>query len=287
MKYEFIRKYQDEFAVGGMCRVLGVSRSGYYHWLGRKPSSRACEDEVLAAAIRRSHEESRQIYGVLRILRDLIAWGYRCGKKRLRRLMRKMGIRAKIAKKFKVTTHSAHGHPISPNLLKTAPLITGPDQVWVSDITYLWTQEGWLYLAIVLDLYSRKIVGWAISTRLKADLVINAFEQAVSRRRPPAGLIFHSDHGVQYACEAFREKLKKYGALSSMGAKGYCYDNAYAESFFHSFKTEWVYGYDYQTRNQARASIFEYIEIIYNRIRRHSALGYQSPDAFEMLQMAA
>ena len=287
MKYQFIESHKNEFMVGEMCLVLGVSRSGYYSWLHRVPSKRSCEDSVLEVEILDIYEKSRCTYGIVRTLRDLLVRGFQCGWKRVRRLLRGLGLYPKTKKKFKVTTNSKHQYPVMPNLLKQDFSASCPDQVYVSDITYIRTQEGWLYLAIVLDLYSRKIVGWALKERLTADLVIDAFLQAVWSRKPQPGLIFHSDQGVQYACHAFQNLLRSYKAISSMSGKGNCYDNAVAESFFHTLKTELIYHENYQTRKEARTSIFEYIEVFYNRYRRHSTLNYVCPVDFEFLRNVA
>lgn len=281
MKYQFIESHKNEFMVGEMCLILGVSRSGYYSWLHRKPSIRELANRHLSSVIMAIYKKSRQTYGLFSILKELIVKGLQCGKNRLYRLMRKLGISAKNKKKFKATTDSKHTYPISPNLLNRHFDVDTPDTVWVSDLTYIWTNEGWLYLAIVLDLYSRKIVGWTMSHRMKTDLVSRAFMQAAWRRQPGSGLIFHSDRGSQYASHAFRKVLKKYKAISSMSRKGDCWDNAVAESFFHTLKCECVYRERYKTRQEAFSSIFEYIEVFYNRIRRHSTLGYISPDEFE------
>ncbi len=287
MKYEFIKKHRSLFRMGKMCQVLGVSRSGYYSWLHRVPSKRSCENTVMEVEILDIYEKSRFTYGIIRTLKELLFRGFSCGWKRVRRLLRRLGLYPKTKKKFKVTTNSRHRYPVSPNLLKQDFTASCPDQVWVSDITYIRTGEGWLYLATVLDLYSRKIVGWALKECLTTDLVIDAFMQAVWSRKPMPGLIFHSDQGVQYACHAFRNLLRSYKFISSMSGKGNCYDNAVAESFFHTIKTELVYHEKYQTRKEATSSIFEYIEVFYNRIRRHSTLNYLCPVEFEKLKNVA
>jgi len=287
MKYEFIREHRNEFPVGKMCQVLEVSRSGYYSHLKWTPGQRCLENQALSTAIKEIHRESRGIFGLWQILKELLARGFRCGKNRVYRLMKKLGIRSKIKRKYKVTTDSKHKEPLSANLLNRHFHVDLPDRVYVSDITYIWTQEGWLYLAMVLDLYSRKIVGWALRPYLTTDLVEEAFLYAIRRRKPLPGFIFHSDRGIQYASKQFRKLLKKHGGISSMSRKGNCWDNAVAESFFHSLKCEWVYWESYKTRREARSSIFEYIEIFYNRKRRHSTLNYMSPDGFEQWKKAA
>ena len=278
MTYTFIREHVCEFTIEEMSRVLEVSRSGYYVWLKRKKSRREIENEELLKKIKAIFDKSRQTYGSPSIANELKG---KASKNRVARLMKLKGIRAKTKKKFKVTTHSKHNRPVSENLVKQNFSVTEPDKIWVSDITYISTVEGWLYLAIVLDLFSRKIVGWAMKERLTDELVIDAFDQACLNRRPDSGLIFHSDRGSQYASHDFLKKLKYRGFLSSMSGTGNCYDNAVAESFFHTLKTELVHFEYYRTREEAKSSIFEYIEGFYNQFRRHSTLDYMSPEAFE------
>jgi transposase InsO family protein len=227
---------------------------------------------------------SRKTYGSLSIKNALSDDGIIVGKNRVARLMRKHAIQAKTKKKFKVTTNSRHNRPVADNLLNQDFIVTVPNTVWVSDITYIWTDEGWSYLATVLDLYSRRIVGWAVKERLTDTLVIEAFERACINRNPKSGLMFHSDRGSQYASNDFRKRLSARGFLQSMSGAGNCYDNACAESFFHTLKTELVYFEHYRTREEAKTSLFEYIEMFYNRFRRHSTLGYKSPARFEELQ---
>ena len=235
----------------------------------------------LSAKIRVIHAESKQIYGSPRVHDELLDQGIRCGKHRVARLMRREGLKAKAGRKFRVTTDSSHGKPAAPDLVQRNFSALSPNQVWVGDITYLWTAEGWLYLAVFIDLYSRMVVGWSIGTRLRASLVTLAFARAVARRRPASGLIVHTDQGVQYASEAFRQVLATANARQSMGSRGDCYDNAVAESFFHSFKVEAVYGSSIETRREMEYQAFEYIERFYNRKRKHSAIGLRSPEQFE------
>ena len=237
--------------------------------------------------IRESHQRSRRAYGSPRITEDLRAKGTMCGKNRVARLMNIHGIIGKAKKKFKATTNSKHNLPIAENLLNQNFEAEKPNTVWISDITYVPTLEGWLYLVVILDLFSRQVVGWAMSDRLTSGFVIKALYQAIGRRRLASGCIFHSDRGVQYASTDFRDVLKAFGFIQSMSRKGNCYDNAVAESFFHTLKTEHVYDYRYELRAEARQSIFEYIEMFYNRQRRHSALGYRSPLSFELEAMTA
>ena len=234
-----------------------------------------------------SHKNSRGAYGSPRITDELRSKGTKCGENRVARIMKVNGIVAKTAKKFKATTNSKHNLPVAENLLDQNFVSEQPNTVWVSDITYIPTGEGWLYLAVILDLYSRQVIGWAMSDRLTSGFVIKALYQAVGRRKPGTGCVFHSDRGVQYASSDFRDVLKAYGFIQSMSRKGNCYDNAVAESFFHTLKTEHVYDYRYETRAEAIQSVFEYVEMFYNRQRRHSALGYRSPVSFELEAMAA
>ena len=287
MKYQFIARYSSAYGVGRMCRVLEVSRSGFYDWRSRPCGKRRQENEKLLMAIRESYHKSKGNYGSPRIMEDLREKGIRCGENRIAKIMKVNGIVAKSKRKFKVTTNSKHNLPVTENLLQQQFVATGPNKVWCSDITYIQTLEGWLYLVVILDVFSRRVVGWAMSERLTADFVMRALYQAMGRRNPALGCIFHSDRGVQYACSEFRKILQNNGFLQSMSRKGDCYDNAIAESFFHTLKTEHVYQCRYPTRAEARQSVFEYIEIFYNRQRRHSALGYRSPISFELGILAA
>ena len=266
---------------------IGASRSGYYRWKRQPQSKRQKENEKILMEIRESHKNSRRAYGSPRITEDLQAKGMKCGENRVARLMKIHGIVGKAKKKFKATTNSKHTLPVAENLLNQNFEAEKPNTVWVSDITYIATLEGWLYLVVILDLFSRQVVGWAMSDRLTSGFVVKALYQAIGRRHPASGCIFHSDRGIQYASTDFRDVLKAYGFIQSMSRKGNCYDNAVAESFFHTLKTEHVYDYRYETRAEARQSIFEYIEMFYNRQRRHSALGYRSPVSFELEAMAA
>jgi len=286
MKYDFIESHSSAFAVERMCLVLGVRRSGYYAWRSRVPGNRSSEDERLLVRIRESYKKSRRSYGSPRVTKDLRALGLHCGKNRVARLMREHGIAARTKKKFKATTNSRHALPVAPNLLNREFNVARPDEAWVGDITYVWTREGWLYLAVVLDLFSRKVVGWGMGERLTAEIALSALKMAIGNRMPSAGLIYHSDRGVQYACEAFRKLLELHGFIQSMSRKGDCWDNAVAESFFHSLKTEHVYFEDYKTRAEATGKIFEYIEVFYNRTRRHSTLDYCSPAEFEAMAVS-
>jgi len=242
----------------------------------------------LLKEIREIHKQSRQTYGSPRITRELHNRGYRCSRARVARLMSKNMIYAKTKRKFKVTTESAHHYPVAVDLLNQDFTVDCPNKIWVSDITYIWTKAGWLYLTVILDLFNRQVVGWSMSQRLTAiTTTLPALNDAFRRQLPDAGLIFHSDRGVQYACHEFRNKLMNYNMTQSMSGKGNCYDNAVAESFFHTLKTELVYFEKYETKEQAKQSIFEYIEIFYNRQRLHSALNYQTPVEYAITMKAA
>jgi putative transposase len=271
-----------------MADILGVSRNGYYRWKRKPKSNRAQEDDILLNPIKEIMKKGRGNYGspmVTKILRN--EYGIRCGKNRIARIMRENGIKAKTHRKFKATTNSKHKYPVAPNLLNQEFNVAAPNTVWVADITYIGTDEGWLYLAVIMDLYSRQIVGWAMDELMKRDLVLRALQQAVWRRNPPWDLIHHSDRGSQYASTDYQRALKKYGMKPSMSRKGDPYDNACAESFFATLKKQHVYFYHYATRAQARQSIFEYIEVFYNRIKGHSLLDGRSPVDFETLTQAA
>ena len=283
MKYEFIHTNRSVFGIENMCRILHLSRSGYYSWIARPESNRARENRILVLKIRRSHELSKEIYGSPRITDDLFDWGYQASRPRVARLMQANGIRSKIKRKFKVTTNSEHKQSISPNLLNQNFYVSAPNLILVSDITYIRTAEGWLYLTTIMDLFHRKIVGWSMSrTMTVQQTTMAAMRQYLMNHNPKPGVIFHSDRGIQYASKDFRRLLDKHNVVQSMSGKGNCYDNAVAESFFKTLKTELVYHERYWTRAQAKNSIFEYIEVFYNRIRKHSALGYLSPEQYEV-----
>lgn len=281
MKFEFMKNHENEFSIERMSKVFNVSRSGYYKFIHAKPSARSKENDGLLEKIKTTHKESRGTYGSPRIHAELGFQGETCSRKRVARLMKKAGIEAKMKKRFKVTTKANPKAKAAPNLLKQDFTADAPNQRWVADLTYVATSEGWLYVAIILDLFSRKIVGLAMEERMTADLVLKALEQAVLHRKPQAGLIHHSDKGSQYTSQDFQSLLTLYGLIASMSGTGNCFDNATAETFFHTLKTEHIYFEYYETRAQARESIFEYIEVFYNRKRRHSTLGYLSPEMFE------
>lgn len=265
-----------------MCRVLCVSRSGYYAWRRRAPSATALRRAELTARIGQAHAESRRIYGAPRVHRELLAQDMRCSKNTVAKLMRKAGLRSKRRRRFVVrTTDSRHAHPIAPNRLNRKFQQAELNQAWAADITYIPTAEGWLYLAVVIDLCSRKIVGWSTSDSLAAELTCRALREAFLKRKPSGPLVHHSDRGVQYACDAYQQLLAGRNLATSMSRKGNCYDNAVLESFFGTLKTELVHHERYPTREAARQSLFEYIEVFYNRRRRHSALDYRSPHQYE------
>ena len=270
-----------------MCGALEVSPSGYYAWINRPECRRNREDMRLVLEIKAVHRENRGTYGSPRIHAELKDRQLRHGKKRVARLMRENSIRAKQKKKFKATTDSKHCHPVSPNLLQRNFEADMPDRKWLADITYIPTREGWLYLAAILDLHSKIIVGWSMARRMTKRLVLEALEMAVGRRHPGSGLVHHTDRGSQYACADYQRALRSHGMICSMSRKGDCWDNAPMESWFHTLKTELVNHRDYQTRSQAKADIFDYIEVFYNRSRRHSALGYMTPAQYERIKMAA
>lgn len=266
-----------------MCRVLKVSRSGYYAWRGRPESERDVENRRLVDRIRIVHKKSRKTYGSLRVHSQLVLDGERCSRGRVERLMSVNGIRAKGRRKFVATTDSKHDLPVAENVLGREFSVAEPDRVWVSDITYIPTDEGWLYLAGVVDLCSRTAVGWSMSEGLERQLVMDALKMAYLRRRPCKGLIHHSDRGSQYASADYRQLLSDYGMQMSMSRKGDCWDNAVMESFFGTLKKELVHHRRYRTREEARREIFNYIEIFYNRQRLHSSLGYLPPAEYENL----
>lgn len=276
-----MQQHQAEFPISVMCDVFSVSRSGYYAWLKKPVSKRQQANTKLLEKIRAAHHDSGEAYGSPRVYQALKKQGEPCSENRVARLMREDGLRAKTKRRFKATTDSKHNLPVAPNLLNRDFSPEEPNQVYAGDITYIWTTEGWLYLAVVIDLFSRSVVGWAMDKRMTRQLVLDALTMAVQRRRPPSGVIFHSDRGSQYASADFQALLAKHGMRCSMSRKGDCWDNAPVESFFGSLKQELVFHQKYQTRFHARQSIFEYIERFYNRRRLHSTLGYKSPADYE------
>lgn len=286
MRYRFIRDHQDQWPVAIQCSVLEVSRSGYYSWLGRSESATSQANRALSREIAEIHRENRGVYGSPRVYLALIHRGHTVGRNRVARLMRRDGLQARTKRRFKATTDSRHGHPVAPDLLQRNFTPGEPNRVWAADITYIWTREGWLYLAVVMDLYSRGIVGWSMGDRLTSPLVCQALRMALQRRRPPAGLLHHSDRGCQYAAGDYQALLRKNGIVCSMSRRGNCWDNAPVESFFGTLKCEWVFHHRYHSRAEARQSIFDYIERFYNRRRMHSTIGGLSPMEFEQQREA-
>lgn len=272
----------DEYTIKRLCLVFAVSRSGYYAWSQSSGSSRVQRDGQLRAKIAAVHQQSRQTYGSPRITAELRAQNETVGRHRVARLMREAGLRGRQKRRYRVrTTDSQHAHPIAPNRLTGLPAPTQPNQVWVSDLTYVPTDEGWLYVAGVLDRYSRYLVGWAMGSTLDTAVPLAALIMALRHRKPPAGLIHHSDRGVQYASSHYRSTLQAHGLVASMSRKGNCYDNAAMEAFWNTLKNELVYRCHFTSRAQARTAIFEFIECFYNRSRRHSSLGFKSPLDYE------
>lgn len=266
-----------------LCRSLNVSRSGYYEWQRRPESPRQRENRSLLEAIRRVHAQSRECYGALKTWKTLCADGIHAGKHRVARLRRENGIEAKRRRRFRASTYARGGRWTAPDLVKREFQSSAPNRIWVGDVTFIRSRGGWLFLAMLLDLYSRRIVGWSMSARNDEALVTDALKMALEHRRPEAGLIHHTDRGRLYACSQYRKVLQNHRVKPSMGRKGDCYDNAVAESFFSTLKNELIHGTWFQDPAQARTAIFEYIEVFYNRQRRHQALGYRSPDEFERM----
>lgn len=264
-----------------MREALGASRSGFYLWLKAQDSRKARFERYLLIKIKKVYDSSKGVYGSRRIMKELRPMGVECYYNKIVDIMREHRIKAKTKRKYKATTNSKHNLKISSNLLERNFNAKEINRVWTGDITYVWTREGWLYLSTVIDLYSRKVVGWSLGKRLTADLVLSSLDKAVKLRKPEAGLIFHSDRGAQYAGDKFREALRRIGAVQSMSRKGDCWDNAVAESFFKTIKSELVYWHNFQNRKEAELIIFEYIEVFYNRKRLHSTINYMTPDAFE------
>ena len=281
MKFQFIADHRQEFPVRRMCQVLGVSASGFYAWRQRRPSARKMANDKLLSQIKQVHAESRGTYGSPRVHAVLVQQGVACGRHRLARLMQQQGLRAKGKRRYKRTTNAVHPYPITPNVLNQEFMAQAPNKKWVGDITYIPTGEGWLYLAAVMDLYSRRVVGWAMADHMKQELTVKALSMALSQCRPKPGLLHHTDRGCQYAATQYRALLHQHQIQVSMSRSGNCYDNAPMESFFATLKAELAHYGGYGTRQQARAEIFEYIEVFYNRRRRHSSLGYLSPLQFE------
>ena len=283
-RYQFITDHASQYAVALLCRVLGVARSGYYAWRRRTHHRRREADRHLETRIRQIHTASRGTYGSPRVHAELRDQGVRCSEKRVARVMRQAGIRAHRARRRRITTDSRHPFPIAVNVLQRNFAAAAVNTKWAADITYIETNEGWLYLAVVLDLCSRRVIGWAMEPTLERGLVLSALEMALGRRRLTTPLVHHSDRGSQYASRDYQARLAAAGIQCSMSRRGDCFDNAPVESFFGTLKTELVYQQRFTTRQDARRAIFEYMEVFYNRKRRHSALGYLSPVEFEARQ---
>jgi len=283
MRYQFIEEHRDMFYVHLMCRLLKVSRSGYYSWRIRPVSQREMANRELVKKIKAVHSNSQETYGSPRVYQELKAQCIACSENRVARLMQSHGIRAKQVKRKKVTTKANGAHPVAPNLLNGNFTAERPDEKWLADISYIPTAEGWLYLAVIMDLFTRRIVGWSMAARMTSMLVEVALKMALQQRQPPPGLLHHSDRGSQYTCKDYQTLMKSNLIEVSMSGAGNCYDNAPIESLFGTLKTELVHHRAYRTREEAKTDIFFYIEGFYNRRRRHSALGYLSPVDFELL----
>jgi putative transposase len=286
VRFAFIATEKAHYSVALLCQVLQVSRSGFYAWHQRSVTPRTLKDQALGLEIAAIFRASRGRYGSPRVLAELRERGQHTGRKRVARLMRSAGLRARERRRLRCTTDSRHGMAIKENLLARRFAVTKPNTSWVTDITYLWTFEGWLYLAVILDLYSRRVVGWSLSERLERGGALDALRMALDHRQPSPGLLHHSDRGSQYASGEYQALLAEHGMVSSMSRRANCWDNAVAESFFASLKMELVYQSRWRTRDQARSAVFEYIELFYNRQRRHSALGFLSPAEFERQKAA-
>jgi transposase InsO family protein len=290
LRFDFIRQQKKAYPVTLLCKVMDVSRTGFYdHVQSHDDSPATCiGDPVLKARIKAIFKLSRASYGSRRMLAQLRSEGYRIGRYKVRRLMRDLGLKAKVRRRFKVTTESRHSFPVAPNILERRFDVRQPNKVWTADISYVWTLEGWLYLAVVMDLFSRQIVGWALDKRIKKQLTLNALAMAYWRRKPLPGLLHHSDRGSQYACHDYQNRLGHYGMTASMSRKGDCWDNAPTERFFRSLKTERLDGIRFPSRASARLEVVDYITY-YNSLRLHSTLGYVSPMGYEkeLLQKAA
>jgi putative transposase len=286
MKFAFIHAEKVQFSVAALCRVLGVSRQGYYAYAKRAPSARTVDDASLQEHVREAFEESDRRYGSPRVLRTLRRKGVAASKRRVERAMRGQGLYARRGRRFIATTKADPTHPVERNLLAREFVATRPNERWVTDITYVWTDEGWCYLAAILDLFSRAVVGWALSSSLSTELPLAALDMAVKRRRPGAGLLHHSDRGCQYTSTDYRAALAELGVTVSMSRKGNCWDNAVAESFFATIKKELVHTRSWASRLALRTAVFEYIEVFYNRRRLHSALDYQTPAEVDDLYAA-
>jgi putative transposase len=280
MKYLFMEEHKKTFPQNLMAKILGVSRSAFYKW---KNEDRSSKNLKVLRAIEDIHKASRKTYGSPRIFSQLKALDFKVSKSKVERLMKENGIRAKQKRKYKATTNSKHNYPVAENILNRNFKPEAPNKVWAGDITYVWTTEGWLYLAVILDLFSRQVIGWSMSDRMTKELALDALRMAIAKRQPIPGLIHHTDRGSQYASGAYQKLLKAHGIICSMSRKGNCWDNAVSESFFHTLKTEMIFFENFETRQEAVSQIFEWIEVFYNRQRIHSTLGNKTPEQFENL----
>jgi putative transposase len=287
VRFAFIHAEKAYFTVSAMCRVLEVTRQGYYAYANRPPSPRVVAEAELCEAVREVFTESGETYGSPRVLRELHAREFRVGKRRVERAMRGMGLQPPTRRRHRTTTVRDPAHPVAPNELARDFKAARPNERWVTDITYVWTDEGWAYVAIILDLFSRAVVGWAVDASLSTRLPLAALESAIQRRRPGAGLLHHSDRGCQYTSTAYRDRLAALAITVSMSRKGNCWDNAVAESFFATLKNELVYRRPWRGRLDLRTALFEYIEVFYNRRRLHSSLDYKTPAEVERLHLDA
>jgi putative transposase len=281
VKFAFIHAEKAKLPTTLLCRTLGVSRSGFYAWTQRPPSKRDVDDSKLVPLIRTSHAKSRATYGSPRVHKDLQALSYRISCKRVARIMRREGLSARPLRRYRATTDSSHAFPIAPNLVARAFRAPAPNRVWVTDMTYIWTWEGWLFLAAIVDVFSRRVVGWAMADHLRTELPLEALGMALGIRQPERGLVHHSDRGCQYASEIYRSELSARGIVCSMSRVGDCWDNAVAESFFATLKTELVYRRPWPTKAEVKAAVHDYIGAFFNPHRRHSSLGYLSPMDYE------
>jgi putative transposase len=287
VKFAFIHAEKAKHSAVRLCRALGVSRSGFYAWCRRPPSARAVGDSKLVPLIRAAHAQSRGTYGSPRVQKDLEALSHRVSCKRVARIMRQEGLAARRPRRYRATTESRHSLPVAANIVARKFHAAAPNRVWVTDMTYIWTWEGWLFLAAIIDVFSRRVVGWAIADHLRTELAMDALGMALGLRQPERGLVHHSDRGCQYASELYRAELSARGIVCSMSRVGDCWDNAVAESFFATVKTELIHRKPWPTKDEAKAAIVDYIATFYNPHRRHSALGYVSPMDYEKQHLAA
>lgn len=286
MKYQFIRDHQDEHTTTVLCEALNIKRSSYYDWLSRSESKRDKQDRYLLNRIKTIHKISRENYGAVKTWQVLRDTGEDCGLHRIERLRRKHGIEAKRMRLFRASNSGRNSEPAADNILNRDFIVKRPDRVWVGDVTFITTRKGVLFLATIIDLYSRKIVGWSMSNKQNRHLVKDALHMAIENRKPKAGLIHHTDQGVQYASREYRAILEAHDMIQSMSRKGNCHDNAVAESFFSHLKNELIYHRDFVNRDEARSAIFDYIEVFYNQQRHHQTLGYKTPSDYEMMNVA-